>query len=186
MARIGRVRSESNMYHVMLRGLDQQQLFYDNEDRQAFLDRMARFKIDDSFDLYCYIHQNPMKIGESVYHWTSYGDYLGTPALIDTEYVLQLLSGDVKEAKKLFSAFVLELVESSSRIPLDNARRIIKDVDAIETIKQVGSVSSPLLLQGLAKDQLNSIIVNLRSKGLSIRQISRLTGLNKGIIQRAK
>ena len=37
MARRIREQSEHGLYHVMLRGLNQQQLFYDDEDHRAFL-----------------------------------------------------------------------------------------------------------------------------------------------------
>ena len=44
MPRFSRIPGESGVYHVMLRGNDQNQLFYDDADRRAFLDRLARFR----------------------------------------------------------------------------------------------------------------------------------------------
>jgi REP element-mobilizing transposase RayT len=38
----------------MLRGINQSQLFYDNEDRQVFLDRIARYKEETGFSLYAF------------------------------------------------------------------------------------------------------------------------------------
>ena len=54
MPRTARKQAESNIYHIMQRGLDQQQLFYDDEDRLAFLERLARVKRDGGFELLCY------------------------------------------------------------------------------------------------------------------------------------
>ena len=38
----------------MLRGIDHATLFYDNDDRVAFLKRLARFKGKDAFELFAY------------------------------------------------------------------------------------------------------------------------------------
>jgi len=54
MARYARKQSNNGIYHVMLRGINQSQLFYDNEDRKVFLKRLARFKEEDAFLLYAY------------------------------------------------------------------------------------------------------------------------------------
>jgi len=54
MARYARECSESGIYHVMLRGIDQTQLFYDSEDREALLERLARLKDEGSFKLFAY------------------------------------------------------------------------------------------------------------------------------------
>ena len=54
MARKIREQNEHGLYHVMLRGLNQQQLFYDDEDHRDFLKRLARFKDECAFRLYAY------------------------------------------------------------------------------------------------------------------------------------
>ena len=51
MARNARKQADSGIYHVMLRGIDRVQLFYDVEDRQSFLERIRRFKSASSFKL---------------------------------------------------------------------------------------------------------------------------------------
>jgi hypothetical protein len=38
------VKSETGIYHVMLRGINQTQLFYDDVDRIAFMDRLKRYR----------------------------------------------------------------------------------------------------------------------------------------------
>ena len=44
MARQMRERSETGVYHVMLRGINRQLIFEDDEDRSKFLDLLCRFK----------------------------------------------------------------------------------------------------------------------------------------------
>ena len=54
MARYARKTSASRIYHVMLRGINQTALFYDSDDRKAFIERLALFKKNDAFKLYAY------------------------------------------------------------------------------------------------------------------------------------
>lgn len=54
MPRSARIQSESNIYHVMVRGINQVQLFYDEEDRAAFLERIKRYKEECGFKLYAW------------------------------------------------------------------------------------------------------------------------------------
>ena len=44
MARQARKKSESGIYHIMLRGIKRQQIFEDEEDRQKFLDTLENYK----------------------------------------------------------------------------------------------------------------------------------------------
>lgn len=55
MARAAREKSESGIYHVMIRGINHQQIFEDEEDSERFLLLLKRFKRECSFELlgYC-------------------------------------------------------------------------------------------------------------------------------------
>jgi hypothetical protein len=44
MPRYARAKSGTGIYHVMLWGIGRTQLFFGDEDRSAFLDRLGRFK----------------------------------------------------------------------------------------------------------------------------------------------
>ena len=48
------VRSESGIYHIMLRGINQQKLFEDNEDYEKFLQLVEEAKALSGFKLYAY------------------------------------------------------------------------------------------------------------------------------------
>lgn len=54
MARQRRKESYSNIYHVMLRGVNRQQIFYDEEDNLKFVYLLKRYKISSGFTLYAY------------------------------------------------------------------------------------------------------------------------------------
>ncbi|HAG09845.1 MAG TPA: transposase [Desulfotomaculum sp.] len=49
-----RKRSESGVYHVVLRGINRQDIFYDDEDYQRFLETIEKMKSDDRFAVYGY------------------------------------------------------------------------------------------------------------------------------------
>ena len=56
--RIAREYSKSNVYHVIIRGNDKQNLFYDNQDRYVFLDRLKQSKEKFEFKIYSYCLMN--------------------------------------------------------------------------------------------------------------------------------
>ena len=54
MPRQARRKSESGLHHVMVRGINQTQLFYDDEDRRAFMERLRRYKRECGFLLHAW------------------------------------------------------------------------------------------------------------------------------------
>lgn len=54
MARYPRRKSDSKVYHVMLRGIDRMPLFFDNEDRIRFLETMDRMNQEKQYEIYAY------------------------------------------------------------------------------------------------------------------------------------
>ena len=54
MARAARERSESCIYHVVLRGINRQDIFFDDDDFQRFLETIEQKKSESQFDLYGY------------------------------------------------------------------------------------------------------------------------------------
>ena len=61
----------------------------------------------------------------------------------------------------------------------------LTDGKAAEMICCIAGVKHSQQLQGIDAGKRGEIIVKLREAGLSIRQIERLTGINRGIISRA-
>ena len=54
MSRQSRARSATGVYHVMLRGINRQLIFEDDEDQSKFLDLLCRFKKECGFELFGY------------------------------------------------------------------------------------------------------------------------------------
>jgi REP element-mobilizing transposase RayT len=54
MPRAARRKSETGIYHIMLRGVNKQDLFEDDTDRLEFLDTLFRYKQTSDIELYAY------------------------------------------------------------------------------------------------------------------------------------
>jgi REP element-mobilizing transposase RayT len=54
MSRAQRAKSETAIYHALVRGINQQTIFEDSEDCQQFLDILAEVKVITKFELYAY------------------------------------------------------------------------------------------------------------------------------------
>ena len=54
MPRGPRKKSASGVYHIVLRGINKQTIFYDDEDREVFLNRLKIVKKDKPYKLYAF------------------------------------------------------------------------------------------------------------------------------------
>ena len=136
------------------------------------------------FTVLRYIHQNPIKAGlETVpgetYPWNSFCDYIsGINDIVNIEYILQFLGG-LESFRSLHQIIVeeecLDINTLRKRLPDDVARDIIRTECNCETVSD---------FQKLTLLERNGNIILLRKKGLSIRQINRLTGTPKGVIEK--
>ncbi len=135
-----------------------------------------------------YIHQNPVKAGlvknAEQYTWSSYSEYLSRARLTDADFVLNMFGTDRQEAINSFIKFnstpsddsCLE-VKSKNRVTDEKAREIIKKVCKIKDATQ---------LRQFDASKRNLLLRELKQiHHLTIRQIQRLTGINRGIIQKA-
>jgi putative transposase len=149
-----------------------------------------------------YIHQNPWKAGiagsVAAYPWSSYGEYIGGPGpkICNIEFALSMFSkneietGELNEKKnealKLFIEF--NSIENTDQcLDYDEGKENIRlaDSEAAEIIKNVAGLSNPLHIQSLEKRERTEVIRKLKARGLSIRQIERLTGVSFAVIRRA-
>lgn len=133
-----------------------------------------------------YVHQNPVKAGlvknTQEYKWSSYSEYIKTNIVTDTGFILQLFSADRKKAIKLFIDYTQEQNEVKC---LDYCEKVRLSDDMVrEYFSNVGIVNHSEL-QHLERDKRNEIIKNLKSlEGVTIRQLSRITGISKSVIDR--
>lgn len=131
-----------------------------------------------------YVHRNPYKAGleskiGSNYRWSSFSDYLSAnSSLVDTEYIFDLIGG-----KAAFQRFhkqdttdsFLDIENISIRLPDDVARQIISSECDCQTVTD---------FQKLPLIERDKNLILLHKKGISIRQLNRLTGIPRGIIER--
>lgn len=54
MPRTAREKSESGIYHIMLRGINQQTLFEDEEDNEKFIDILEKYQEEINYKIYAY------------------------------------------------------------------------------------------------------------------------------------
>ena len=158
-----------------------------NRDGHLFQDRYKSEPVENDrylLTLVRYIHQNPVKIGYPISHWTSYGDFFSNSAgVTDVAFVLELFGDDPKQAKEQFKRYVNEKNDDMCMDILETGR--IDDDKAREMIKSAGNIPNCQELQDLGKTARNAVIRELKDNGLTIRQIERLTGVNRGIVLNA-
>ena len=245
MARQARRKSESGIYHIMLRGINRQQIFEDEEDRQRFLDTLESYKDLCGYTIYAYclmgnhihlllkegredltlvfkriagsyvywynwkyhrcghlfqdryksepveddgyfltvlryIHQNPVKATickkAEDYEYSSMREYLSFPFLVDTDFVFSM------HTKEQFLEYHAE-ENNDSCLEMDDRFRYT-DKEANELIMKIAKCKNIVEFQQLDRTERDLCIQKLRKKGLSIRQISRLTGISKKIVER--
>jgi len=136
---------------------------------------------DDSYFLTVlrYIHQNPVKAGicknPEEYLYSSMRAYLSFSVLVDTSFALSIIPKDQ------FIAYHNEENEDKC-LELEEHFRLT-DNEAKKLIAKITKCKSVAEFQLLDIAQRNAYIHKLHKHGLSIRQISRLTGISKKIIE---
>ncbi|WP_035767753.1 transposase [Butyrivibrio sp. NC2002] len=128
-----------------------------------------------------YILQNPEKAGickSSEFRWSSYSLYYNPPEYIDLSKI-KLLLGD-NEHYRRFIAY------ESDEECLDYNSNKHDDEWAKKELKNCLNISSGTVLQNYSRIDRDAALSRLKDRGLSIRQIERLTGINRNTIQRAK
>jgi REP element-mobilizing transposase RayT len=231
----------------MLRGINQQKLFEDNEDYEKFLQLVEEAKTLSGFKLYAYclmgnhihlllkeevdtvdiimkriasrfvywynvkyqrsghlfqdrfksepvdetvyfktvlryIHLNPVKAKicrlPSEYQFSSYNAFLDNSSLIDKDFVFDLIPLDH------FEEYHLEYNIDVCLDIDDNYAVRVTDEDAQKIIYKISKCASVAEFQSLDTKRRDKYLKRFRNEGLSIRQISRLTGISCGIVRK--
>lgn len=134
-----------------------------------------------------YVHQNIEKARVckmEEYRWSSYRDYVGNragPSLVETEtaFVLAVFDG-----LDCFAGFHSEREYAVSCIDIGKTRKRMNDDEALVFAKSLLGEDAVPRLRELDKPVRDGKLRELRDGGLSIRQIERLTGIGRGIINR--
>lgn len=138
-----------------------------------------------------YIHQNPVKAGIvkdiDAYKWSSYSEYIGKGKMIDkmvdTGFVLGLFDKNREKAMLSFAEFHKKQSDDICLDIIDKGR--ITDEEAIAIIKKICGISQCSDLQHFGKDIRDRHLKDLKNKGLTTRQLARLTGISRGLVLKA-
>lgn len=246
MARKRRLFGETGIYHIILRGNNQEALFYNNSDREFFLCRLKKYVLELNIDLYAYclmgnhvhlligkgndamplfvkkltcsyvyyfnhkyersghlfqgryksepieeinyfksvyryILLNPEKAGICVYNkyeWNSYAFINNKESYLNNNFVK-----DVFFSEKSIQNY---LNQANDDICMENIESYNSDDDVKAIfISNLFGILSPAALCRDTDNVLMDRLKLLKSMGISINQISRLTGISKGIIKLA-
>lgn len=135
-----------------------------------------------------YIHQNPLKAGltDNVFQskWTSIHEYIHKATIIDIDFGLNLYSLDRTKAMQMFTD---HMGESSDEQCLDDqVRARVTDDKVREYLYQLG-LPNISQLQQLDKQNRDAVLSRLKKmEGVTVRQLARITGISKSVIQRVR
>ena len=132
-----------------------------------------------------YILMNPVKAGicykADGYSYSSAREYLlGKPGITDTAFILRLIS------KRGLKEYLNRQNDDCCLEIDDSLRRGLTDDAAKKIILREFQNLSPSVVSAKDRTALNTSICKLLRAGISIRQLSRLTGISKKIIEKAK
>ena len=129
-----------------------------------------------------YILQNPQKTGISSiekYPWSSYAE---TFTKFKRDGVIHRGFSKFFGSKKMLMKYVHEPNDDKCMEP---AAVPISDSGAMKIIRDRLNIKSGTKLQSYDKDRRDEALRLLKANGLSVRQIERLTGINRGVVYRA-
>jgi len=243
------MKSKTGIYHVILRGINRQVIFDDDEDNGRLVETLERYKSICDFKLYAYclmrnhihllletgkedldlvikrvagsyvywynlkykrsghlfqdrfrseavendryfltvlryIHQNPVAAGlckePAAFKYSSYKDYLNDmPGLLDTDVVFSIID------KEQFFKLVNEK-KGDLCLDIEDEDTRLNDPTAMVMIQSLSGCRNAAEFQLLEAGLRDCLIFKLRSNGLSIRQICRLTGISFGTVRRMR
>lgn len=132
-----------------------------------------------------YIHQNPLKAGLETYTgesyiWSSMLDYINNQnSLINSNFILSIIGGI--DNFKMYHKYE----SNDNHLDIHNIIKRIPDDVARDIIFETAHCSSVTEFQNLELLERNKFIHKLhKEKGISVRQLNRLTGIPKGVIDR--
>lgn len=133
-----------------------------------------------------YIHQNPMRAGltKSIeeYQWSSIHEYIEKPTVIDTDFVLNMFSNNNGNTVHSFIKYMNE--ENDDKCLDYEEKHRVTDDEVRSHFKKQGIIDIDQL-NYMEKSRRNEIIKVVKLiDGVTIRQISRITGISKSIIGR--
>jgi putative transposase len=136
-----------------------------------------------------YIHQNPVKAGLSnnVFEckWTSIDAYFSNKNLVDIDFGLNMFSPDRCKAIQLFTDY-MKIINDDDQCLDDNLKVRMSDSEVKSHLVKLGIINNSILQQ-VDRGTRDAIILELKKlDGVTIRQLSRITGISKSVIDRIR
>lgn len=182
------IRDSQDQKALMMKkiGVSYAQYYNRKYDRQGhlFQDRYLSEAVADErylLTVFRYILNNPQKAGicpAARYEWSSYRLYGRRSGFVDTELLCELI-GDARHYAEFIAA-----PDGKRCLDCDEPRD--RDEWARTVLRECLGAESGAALQSLDREARNAALRRLLDAGLSIRQIERLTGISRGVIQRIK
>lgn len=130
-----------------------------------------------------YIHQNPVNANISKrvesYLWSSYNDYINPKVgqLTDTDFVLEMIGKDefVNFNNQINNDKCLELEDKKFRLTDEQAKKVMAKISKCNNASE---------FQELEIKKRDKFIRVFKENDMSVRQNSRLTGVNFGIVRK--
>ncbi len=129
--------------------------------------------------VYRYILNNPVKAGlgkAAEYRWNSYREY-GTMGITDSSIIAEKIG-----SKEKLDEFLLSGEDDNC---MEDISYRHNDEWALKVIHDELHVESMTAIRLMPKNERNELLAMMKEKGMSVRQIERLTGVNRGVVQNA-
>lgn len=173
---LSRYAKTYNERHARSGHLFQERFYSNNIDSDEYLLTAVR-----------YIHFNPIKMGIhdlARYRWSSYSEYLGCDGLCDTTFVLDVFDG-LQSFQSFHATPNNDQENYSSTFEGPQRNDPPSDDELIALAKNLLNIENISTISRVSRKTRNDMLVILKSR-MSVRQISRITGLGRNVIQRAK
>lgn len=151
-----------------------------------FQDRFKSEPVEDDAYLLTairYIHQNPIKakLCENIedYRFSSYREYTDRKWIVDTDFILDIMPLDE------FTAFNHEKNTDKCLESEEKTEVRMTDRQAREKIVKISDCYSVSDFERLSSSDKQKYISEFKKAGISIRQISRLTGVSYYTVQKS-
>lgn len=178
--------ADGNVANLMKKiGVTYARYFNDKNERTGhlFQDRYISEPVETEvylMNVFRYILQNPQKAGAATtdrYQWSSYYCYGVRDSFVDTS-VLEALIGDWNDYEEF-----MRTIDNNQYLEFERIRH--DDEWAKAVICDYLRAESGTTLQKMTKTERDECLRALKKMGVSVRQLERLTGISKGVIQRA-
>ena len=129
-----------------------------------------------------YILKNPEEAGIcsfEKYRHSSFTDFWDPDGMCNADYALKLAGG-----MQAMMNFLEAAPESGDEVSFDAPNTSKREFKAKKLIRDILGVDNGLDIQAFEKNKRDESIARLKKEGLSVRQIERLTGVGRGVIQR--